>query len=306
MGQSSMTGSQMYDRPAITVAVQCDSLHICRRPLLWLNVVCLDAPLVAVSWQWIFARTFSIAPPASDRIALFLTAWFIYLLDRFADSVSLRTNFPKSIRQQVCFDHRNLWMALILIVGILDGCVIFARLDFATTFWGLVLGTAAFCYLILNWAYHKGWQIVPIKELTIGVLFAVGTVIVGLPLASIGRSTIAFGSAAGLFAMLCWLNCVSIAVWERNLDLLQDKDSIATRLLDVKYYACVCLIGIALVSIILFFSGIFHPALASCLSVSAALLILLHFGRILRDERTALADLVLLTPLAFLFLEKLL
>src|ERR1051325_12090113 len=77
--------------------------------------------------------------------------WFIYLLDRFADSVSLRTNFPKSIRQQVCFDHRNLWMALILIVGILDGCVIFARLDFATTFWGLVLGTAAFCYLILNW-----------------------------------------------------------------------------------------------------------------------------------------------------------
>jgi multisubunit Na+/H+ antiporter MnhB subunit len=74
----------------------------------------------------------------------------------------------------------------------------------------------------------------------------------------------------------------------------------------VKYCACVWLVGIASISVVLFFFGAFDPALAICLSISAVLLFLLHFGRIPRDERTALADLVLLTPFAFLFLEKLL
>jgi hypothetical protein len=308
MGQSSVIESQTFNRPAITQAIQSgsDALHISRRPLLCLNIVCLDAPLVALAWQWLLAQTFSVAVPLANRVALFLTAWFIYLIDRFADSVSLSANFPKSIRQQVCSDHRNLWLALILMVGILDAGIIFTRLDFATTMGGLVLGLVALCYLILNWAYHRVWETVPIKELIIGVLFAAGTVVVGLPLASIAKSTIAFTSAAGLFAMLCWLNCVSIAVWERNLDLLQAKHSIATRSPDVKYCACVWLVGIASISVVLFFFGAFDPALAICLSISAVLLFLLHFGRIPRDERTALADLVLLTPFAFLFLEKLL
>ena len=27
-------------------------------PVVWLNLLCLDAPIVAVSWQWLFAHTF--------------------------------------------------------------------------------------------------------------------------------------------------------------------------------------------------------------------------------------------------------
>jgi hypothetical protein len=306
MGQSSVTESQTFNGPTIASAIQSDTLLISRRPLLWLNVICLDAPLVAVGWQWIFAQTFSVTPAASNRVALFLTAWFIYLIDRFADSVSLNANSPKSIRQQTCREHRNLWLALILIVGILDAVVIFSRVDFATMVRGLLLGTAAFCYLILNWAYHKAWHMLPIKELIIGILFTAGSVVVGLPLALVGRSLIAFASAAGLFAMLCWLNCISIAVWESRLDLLQAKHSIATRVPSVNYWACVWLVGIASASVVIFFLGAFDPALAICLGVSAVLLFLLHFGQIPRDERTALADLVLLTPLAFLLLKKLL
>ncbi len=26
------------------------------KPWLWLNLVCLDAPIVAITWQWLFAR----------------------------------------------------------------------------------------------------------------------------------------------------------------------------------------------------------------------------------------------------------
>ncbi len=46
--------------------------------------------------------------------------------------------------------------------------------------------------------------------------------------------------------------------------------------------------------------------IAISLSLGAALLAILHFVPIGNDERTALADLVLLTPVAFLFAKPLL
>jgi hypothetical protein len=44
--------------------------------------------------------------------------------------------------------------------------------------------------------------------------------------------------------------------------------------------------------------------LAGCFALSASLLAALHFISAARDERTALADLVLLTPLAWLLVAK--
>jgi hypothetical protein len=43
--------------------------------------------------------------------------------------------------------------------------------------------------------------------------------------------------------------------------------------------------------------------IAMSLSVGATLLAILHFISVGRDERTALADLVLLTPVAFFFAD---
>ena len=73
---------------------------VSRSPLLWLNLVCLDAPLVAICWQWIFAYNFHLSVPPGHRAALFLTAWLIYLADRFGDSLSLVAGQPNSARQQ--------------------------------------------------------------------------------------------------------------------------------------------------------------------------------------------------------------
>ena len=58
-------------------------------PVVWLNLVCLDAPLVSVAWLWLFARTFHATVDPVNCAALFLTAWLIYLADRLADSCSL-------------------------------------------------------------------------------------------------------------------------------------------------------------------------------------------------------------------------
>jgi hypothetical protein len=40
-------------------------------PLTWLNLVCLDAPLVAIAWQWLFARSLSIRVDLGATAALF-------------------------------------------------------------------------------------------------------------------------------------------------------------------------------------------------------------------------------------------
>jgi len=74
-------------------------------PFVWLNLVCLDAPLVAVSWHWLLADVFQIAIPRGTTAALFLTAWLIYLTDRFVDSVSLDQRTAVSLRQRFCRRH---------------------------------------------------------------------------------------------------------------------------------------------------------------------------------------------------------
>jgi len=52
----------------------------------WLNILSLDAPLIAVLWQALLARTFHIPLRPSGRLALGLTVWAIYLADRVLDA----------------------------------------------------------------------------------------------------------------------------------------------------------------------------------------------------------------------------
>src|SRR3954463_15912958 len=76
----------------------------------WLNVVCFDAPIVAVAWQWLFARSFQVPIARGATAALFLTAWLIYLTDRLVDSVLLERWAPLSLRQEFCLRYRWLWV----------------------------------------------------------------------------------------------------------------------------------------------------------------------------------------------------
>jgi hypothetical protein len=274
---------------------------VSRRPFIWLSVLCLDAPLVAIGWQWLFARAFTVQVLQSHRAALFLTAWFIYMFDRFTDAISLRPHFPKSVRQQTCLDHVKSWVILIVLVGAVDAGIIFTRLEHTTTMRGLFLGAVAVCYLALNWAANKVWERVPLKEFIIGLLFAAGTVVVSVPSSLIEGSTIGLTAAIALFIGLCWLNCISIAVWERELDRSQSKHSIATRWLGIAHFARVSLILLVTISLLLAHFNVINQTLAPCLGTSAILLLALHFIPLWRDERTALADLVLLTPFAFWF-----
>ena len=187
-------------------------------PLVWLNLVCLDAPLVAVSWQWLFARAFQVPLTISVRLTLFLTAWLIYLADRLADSWALIRTEPLSLRQRFCRRHQRIWIVAIPLLALADCILISQQLDRDIIRVGLVVGALSLVYLSVNYWLGKMWRFVPVKEVCIGCLFASGTVAAVVP--QVGSSAM-FLVAFAFFAALCSLNCIGIAIWERDLDLTQ-------------------------------------------------------------------------------------
>ncbi len=273
-----------------------------RRCLIWLNLLGLDASLVAVAWQWLFARTLHTGAGGTNAAALFLTTWLIYLADRLADSAALKSNSQKSARQAFCSQHRSTLRLLLIVIAALDFAIC-SQLEYATLLHGIFLGTLVAGYLVINHARSEIWETIPGKEIIIGILFAAGTVCV-FPSHVLAEPTTAL--AILLFAGLCSANCTSIAVWEAELDRSQNKHSIGTRGRGAASWAHLLPILLALGAIAL---SLFEQSLlffAVCLAGSALSLTAIHFALLTRDERCALADLVLLAPLAFFFAEKIL
>jgi len=98
-----------------------------------------------------------------------------------------------------------------------------------------------------------------------------------------------------LFATLCAANCATVAAWERELDLEQGKTSLGTRWPRLTERLPLFILALAIAA-----TWARVPlAVGLPLSGSALLLGVLHAAResIASDERTALADLVLLLPL---------
>jgi hypothetical protein len=279
-------------------------LSLSRRPFLWLNLLCLDAPLVALTWQMLFARTFAIRVRLTEGAALFLTAWAIYLMDRFADSIALKAGADRSVRVDFCLRHQKRRAALLLIVGLADATVILTGLTSDIILPGLILGVVALLYLAINYFFSVLWRAIPIKEVIIGFLFASGVVLVLWPRAGHSASNLLL--TAILFGWVCALNCLSIAVWEREWDREQGKHSFATDRPSARL--CVLVVAV-LVAIACFVESVVNPVgrpLTTCMGLSALLLLALHFLPMARDERTASADLVLLTPIIVLLTERIL
>lgn len=287
-------------RPLGFSAVRIDA--IARRPVLWLNLVCLDAPLVAISWQCLFAQSFRVHVRAADRVALFLSAWLIYLSDRWFDARSGSAGVARSLREQFCSKHRRSWIGWTLVLALLDGIVVWRFVESATFRLGMVLATIVLAYLVVNSTFSRLWKSIPIKEIAIGVLFAAGTLVTILP--SLPSPSRSFGWAAVLFASLCSLNCMSIAVWERNFDRALGRHSIATRWPGMARPVVIAAIVFAVASAALPLCERSLRLLAVCFGTSFALLASLHDRSTpTLDDRTALADLVLLTPCVAFLIE---
>lgn len=282
---------QLLAEPASTLAARPGYA-----PIVWLNLVCLDAPIVAISWQWIFAWTFGAHLNLALRALLFLTAWLIYLGDRFADTIKLPAGSPISLRHRFCREHMAAWWVAVVVIFVVDLALALRTLDLQMLLLGGTLAATCSLYLFINHSLGGKWRPLPMKEKAIGILFAAGTT-----LAVVGQLpglTISFGVAVMFFAILCTYNCLSIAAWERELDAAQGKASFLTGWPAVARVLQPIGYGIALAGIGFAIFWRFAFPLGLCLAASAFLLVRLNRASgLARDSRTALADLVLLTPL---------
>lgn len=78
---------------------------------LWLNVLSLDAPFVAVLWQTALAHCYRVQLLPGAQVSLFLAVWVIYMVDRVLDSsapveggaFTARHSFYRRNRRLFCF-----------------------------------------------------------------------------------------------------------------------------------------------------------------------------------------------------------
>jgi hypothetical protein len=256
---------------------------------LWPNVLSLDAPIVAVLWQGFLSHRFDIPLRPAGRLALGLTVWAIYLLDRLLD---VRKPAPANCaggepaRHRFYRRHSNTMAALLMVVLVADAAVALLGLRPAILREGLIPLAGVLLYML---AFHlsRGRVRIP-KEIAASILFTAGTFVAAwaaLPCVELLWAGLAF-------FILCLANMIAIEAWERR-----ELDGTA------RWLANTYLIWVPLVVVLCAVVGRNDWYASIALSAGACALLFWAGRRLSLDARRALVDGVLLTPLLFLVLR---
>jgi hypothetical protein len=228
----------------------------------------------------------------------------IYLADRLADSRSLPDHAPRSLRHEFCLRYQRSWLGALVLIAVVDAVILWNGIGAEIAAAGEVVGALTLIYLLLNYWLGGAWPPLPLKEFAVGFLFASGTLVALFPVLRPVTAAIALSAIA--FAGLCTLNCLSIAFWERELDAAQGKVSFATWFPGLNSHLGKLSLAFGLCSGVaaIIFRG--AAPIFACMTVSSFLLASLDHSRerMGQDQRTALADLVLLTPVLVLLASK--
>lgn len=269
--------------------------------LLWLTILSLDAPAVAVLWQLIFARSFNVRVEASTTILLALVVWLIYVADRVLDALKAPSKGAEPARH--IFYRQHLWAFLVpLCAGVVFAAWLsLNELDSRTFRNGLIILFAVGAYLLAVHLLSGGREWLP-KEMLVGVLFALGTC---FPVwEHMTQDVAALAAPYLLFTALCWMNCVAIE-HEEWIRLRQRKFGsphpwtiwMGSHFMMLSFAAAAiasCSIALGL--------GRAHWQLFTCelLSSLAFVMIRLKSKSLSIDRFRVLVDVALFTPLLFL------
>jgi hypothetical protein len=259
----------------------------------WWHLLSLDAPTVAALWAWFFLSAMHLHLPILPPLFLALGTWLLYVADRILDGLRQR---QADLRERHHFHARHrtafLWAAALMVV--LLAWFVLTRMRPEALRDDSWIGVFALLYLFaVHRRTHASW--LP-KELAVAILFAAATAVPAwsrLGASNGGKEQLA--PAVIFFALLCWINCVSIQKWEAG------NSHSTTRWASLHLRPIVTMIALfSLAAAVLAPSrGLMAVYLAALLS--SGLLIALdarrtHFSPL--HLRIA-ADAALLTPLAF-------
>jgi hypothetical protein len=264
----------------------------------WPTVLSLDAPVVAMLWQGLFAASIRAPLRFAPVFVLGTSVWLAYAADRWIEGWRLH---PEAVRtQRHYFYQRGRWPLAALWLAMLAGDLAAAtsglsRREFLA---GLVLLGAVVAYLLSHQLVHRHHPGRAPKEVCVALLLA-GGVAVFIVAPELERALRVAGLLA-LFGLLCFANCALISVWEDAVDQSHGQTSFARQfrrgraLSRAVPWLAAALAGALCLSL----SGPARTA-AACGLASSLLLAAVDRAerRIGRERARVLADVALMTPL---------
>jgi uncharacterized membrane protein YiaA len=270
-------------------------------PWLWPNLLGLDAPVVAVAWQWLFTRVFGADLPAVFHLILGLSVWCIYLADRLYDSIRAPSIGSQTDRLSFTQLHFSTLVCVALTATVANLFLIIRYVPRSLILTGLITaGLLGVYYLIRLKRNARLASAIP-REILCGMIFGLGCVIAPHAfLANNGGWDYFFATI--LLGLVCSANCILISVWEKEEDIACNARSIASSPSRLIPHLAHALTGLIILAATMAFFGLWQIHIAVCLS-AFSLRMMLHFENHL-SQRTlrVLADAVLLSPLLLAFL----
>ena len=264
----------------------------------WPTVLSLDAPLVAVLWQWLLARPARVGLHWPHAFVLGATVWLAYAADRWIEGWRLE---PDRIRtQRHHFYHRWRWpvAALWLAVFAADLVTAFLRLNRRELDAGFLLLAPVLAYLLSHQLIHRHHPWRAPKEICVAVLLGAGVALFLLARPEVALRPLA--APLGLFTLLCFANCALISVWEHEVDATHGQTSFARQFRRGAAFGRTLPWLLAVVAALLAGSETGDTrAAAACVAASSLLLGALDRAepRLGAQLARVLADVALLTPL---------
>jgi len=271
-------------------------------PWLWPNLLGLDAPAVAVSWQWLFARSFGIELPPVIHIVLALSAWCIYLADRLLDVFRTQASDLATERHRFTRKYCGRLIIVLVLAALVNVILIIRVVPLNLIITGCATAALLGIYYLIRLGFTgKIGSLIP-REFLCGMLFALGSAIGPHAFAPDGLHEFQFFLPVTFFGFVCSASCILISIWERDADLASSDSSFATSRAYLIPHVSTALSCLVVSSAALAFFSSWQLFAATALA-ALALRITLHFEKNLsRPMRRALADALLLTPLIFLLI----
>lgn len=265
--------------------------------LAWLTALSLDAPLVAVVWQETIARTAGIALSPTARLVLALGVWLGYMADRWLDARQMDASNISTLRHRFAKTQARPVAVAWMLVAIGTTMLAVAGLARRELVFGTIVGLATLAYLgAAHWRPARPW-LGRGKELAIATLFTAGCASFPLAHTTFGAIWVPTLTLAGL----CWLNCVTVSLWDRPIDARQSQPSMAITWQLSPQRLQVAAIGLGMLlaaaGVVLWKHAHGVVAIAGAVAALGMFGLLRADARIPAEARRALVDATLLSPL---------
>ena len=256
----------------------------------WPTILSLDAPLVAVLWQGLFAQVFGVALGWHHAALLAACVWLLYSADRLCDGLFGRLS--RTRRHLFYTAYRRPIIALWLFVFAASVSAALLTLRPGELVGGLlVLAAVLFYFVRVHLLPYASFELP--KEVQVAFLFAAGVALFVVPqLAAL--SALHLTLPLGLFSVLCLLNCALIGHWEKELDA-QPLEHSLLRYGALRSKLPQAALGLTCCAALLLFDREVAP-LYGAISLSALLLFELSRAQLSPAALRVLGDAALLTP----------